>query len=499
MQTPKSIMDSSEDMDGPNPLVCLYKNLLQSSINKLIKKVVTKPELQIIASEMVKKILNLAQPVVTGIIGHLKSIVEEGSDHMEMLVLVTLAKNCEIFFTHEGSIGSTRFKTESDYQEFVELMKEPSREKIYRSVIEESNYEGSTAQGIADEATSACQLFDAMFFCFMRELVDLFIGKNLQIFSLYHGNGVAFFAILKMLYLTGLRVGEIRINDSIIYCLSKKFPAPATIFHCPIDELSEDKLKFSPDESAISLYIFGDANPHPVSDGHDLRALWKIIRFGSQSASARCFMLLWGELGAGSFSGYILPFLVNHPYIKIWKHKYAFQQIDPCRTRSYMLAEVMKEGSYPSLICGSDFSQLMVPHEENQSCIDRTNPYELPQISKHVKSTPDNLEAALLEIYISGKKCMEEGNCKGDAKCTCEDKYSRCIREGDPHTMDAFEKLLEFHSSCVHQLEVIRLCTNCGGLGKCLICSKCKIAHYCSKECQRVHWSTHRRQCKQKK
>ena len=35
-------------------------------------------------------------------------------------------------------------------------------------------------------------------------------------------------------------------------------------------------------------------------------------------------------------------------------------------------------------------------------------------------------------------------------------------------------------------------CDRCGNLR----CGKCKQVHYCSKECQKAHWATHKQECK---
>ena len=38
------------------------------------------------------------------------------------------------------------------------------------------------------------------------------------------------------------------------------------------------------------------------------------------------------------------------------------------------------------------------------------------------------------------------------------------------------------------------ICAQCSNLGT-LRCAKCKQAHYCSKECQKAHWATHKKTC----
>ena len=42
-------------------------------------------------------------------------------------------------------------------------------------------------------------------------------------------------------------------------------------------------------------------------------------------------------------------------------------------------------------------------------------------------------------------------------------------------------------------------CKNCGAIRNLRKCSGCKTVRYCSKECQKDHWSSHKKNCKQKK
>ncbi|CAE6419781.1 unnamed protein product [Rhizoctonia solani] len=51
--------------------------------------------------------------------------------------------------------------------------------------------------------------------------------------------------------------------------------------------------------------------------------------------------------------------------------------------------------------------------------------------------------------------------------------------------------------SAVTELEPVNSCWGCGGAGRpLLMCTKCKRARYCSKDCQIVHWKAHKRECK---
>ncbi|EIW78297.1 hypothetical protein CONPUDRAFT_167333 [Coniophora puteana RWD-64-598 SS2] len=40
-----------------------------------------------------------------------------------------------------------------------------------------------------------------------------------------------------------------------------------------------------------------------------------------------------------------------------------------------------------------------------------------------------------------------------------------------------------------------KICANCGKEGKVMQCSQCGITFYCSSECQRDHWKTHKPNC----
>eukprot|EP00112_Aurelia_sp_Birch-Aquarium-sp1_P005694 Seg1646.14 transcript_id=Seg1646.14/GoldUCD/mRNA.D3Y31 product="Ankyrin repeat and MYND domain-containing protein 2" protein_id=Seg1646.14/GoldUCD/D3Y31 len=49
-------------------------------------------------------------------------------------------------------------------------------------------------------------------------------------------------------------------------------------------------------------------------------------------------------------------------------------------------------------------------------------------------------------------------------------------------------------------MEKINICINCGGpCSDCKLCSRCNIAHYCSKECQKEHFPSHKETCKELK
>ena len=39
-------------------------------------------------------------------------------------------------------------------------------------------------------------------------------------------------------------------------------------------------------------------------------------------------------------------------------------------------------------------------------------------------------------------------------------------------------------------------CANCNMVGNFKKCSGCKKVHYCSAECQKTHWKTHKPECK---
>ncbi|CAN0459269.1 unnamed protein product, partial [Ectocarpus sp. 12 AP-2014] len=39
---------------------------------------------------------------------------------------------------------------------------------------------------------------------------------------------------------------------------------------------------------------------------------------------------------------------------------------------------------------------------------------------------------------------------------------------------------------------------NASGGAKFKVCSRCQVAMYCSGECQKAHWKTHKMECRQK-
>lgn len=45
--------------------------------------------------------------------------------------------------------------------------------------------------------------------------------------------------------------------------------------------------------------------------------------------------------------------------------------------------------------------------------------------------------------------------------------------------------------------ELVNKCIKCGQKAD-KICLQCKAVHYCSNECQKSHWKTHRKKCKKK-
>lgn len=47
----------------------------------------------------------------------------------------------------------------------------------------------------------------------------------------------------------------------------------------------------------------------------------------------------------------------------------------------------------------------------------------------------------------------------------------------------------------IPELELKQLCENCGKMGKLLVCSRCRLAHYCSGKCQSEHYPKHRPDC----
>ena len=65
--------------------------------------------------------------------------------------------------------------------------------------------------------------------------------------------------------------------------------------------------------------------------------------------------------------------------------------------------------------------------------------------------------------------------------------------DGKPH-----EKIMKASQMLAFNLLTNRICESCGYKDipiKLSICSNCVLSWYCSKECQRRHWDTHKLRC----
>lgn len=60
-----------------------------------------------------------------------------------------------------------------------------------------------------------------------------------------------------------------------------------------------------------------------------------------------------------------------------------------------------------------------------------------------------------------------------------------------PITLTATEDMVIFNGPA--------RCAKCGREGATKLCSRCRSVSYCSKECQRQHWKSHKRVCNRKK
>lgn len=43
---------------------------------------------------------------------------------------------------------------------------------------------------------------------------------------------------------------------------------------------------------------------------------------------------------------------------------------------------------------------------------------------------------------------------------------------------------------------MLRACAECGALARCQRCGACRVAHYCSRACQKKNWRAHKKWCK---
>lgn len=64
--------------------------------------------------------------------------------------------------------------------------------------------------------------------------------------------------------------------------------------------------------------------------------------------------------------------------------------------------------------------------------------------------------------------------------------------------IDKFESNITSITSVPHNAVNYNCCWTCHKIGKCQICTRCKLARYCSKECQTSDWTkTHKKYCLQ--
>ena len=74
-----------------------------------------------------------------------------------------------------------------------------------------------------------------------------------------------------------------------------------------------------------------------------------------------------------------------------------------------------------------------------------------------------------------------------------------CDSERDRHDGDIFRAIVKAKPSlfpCLAMPKLILVCI-CGKTSELRACSRCKIQHYCSVECQKKDWTTHKKHCEQ--
>ena len=70
-----------------------------------------------------------------------------------------------------------------------------------------------------------------------------------------------------------------------------------------------------------------------------------------------------------------------------------------------------------------------------------------------------------------------------------ESKRRRAVR----HASDG--RSVEDSEKYVNRVWSEKRCEVCLWMGRLLYCSRCCLAHYCSRGCQRAHWCVHKREC----
>jgi hypothetical protein len=100
-----------------------------------------------------------------------------------------------------------------------------------------------------------------------------------------------------------------------------------------------------------------------------------------------------------------------------------------------------------------------------------------------------------LKCYEAGKSCLDSLSTSGFATFKFKPPVLKQVIEEMFCYYNQVEEMTEFkyYNKC---FDVIKLCRGCGKDENTSACTACKCVYYCSKECQKDDWPTHKKLCK---
>lgn len=105
-----------------------------------------------------------------------------------------------------------------------------------------------------------------------------------------------------------------------------------------------------------------------------------------------------------------------------------------------------------------------------------------------------------LPLFAKNDNCDVEKGCPVGCTAHLEQQimWLFCSRD----CLSAFRKLIygKTDQNLGSDITRVQICSQCGtehiNKPKLPLCGRCKTTRYCGKDCQRIHWSTHKRDCK---
>ena len=116
-------------------------------------------------------------------------------------------------------------------------------------------------------------------------------------------------------------------------------------------------------------------------------------------------------------------------------------------------------------------------------------------VEASLKAVSDEKKIACIHTAFQFfKTAVENGH---DLARLCLQEYRETAKQffKDPKDSAAVVKIIDDILSVANSAPMVATCTVCNKQAK-FVCSRCKLWRYCSAECQKKHWSTHKKCCK---